>query len=312
CDLEHANLRAALAWAVEAGETGRALVAAAALWRFWQQRGHLSEGRRRLEELLALPSAQQRDPARAKALAAAGGIAWWQEDIAAAGRFYEEALAIERELGAQRGIADALYNQAFVVAAAGDFEGAFRRLEESLELFRRAGDEAGAARADWMIVIRDLAAGRWDRPIAKAEEAVASWRRAGARFDLGSGLVWTAVVYARAGRMADAEVAMREALELFREVDSPIGIVLVLQGLTYLARWDDRHADAVRLAGAADALREQLGGRAPLDFLAGFLGDPEAESRAHLPEATAARAFAEGRALSVDAALAMATGPPGR
>lgn len=112
--------------------------------------------------------------------------------------------------------------------------------------------------------------------------------------------------------MADAQVAICEALELFREVDSPIGIVLVLQGLTYLARWDDRHADAVRLAGAADALREQLGGRAPLDFLAGFLGDPEAESRAHLPEAAAARAFAEGRALSVDAALAMATGPPGR
>ena len=46
CDLEHANLRAALDWAVEAGETGRALTAATALWRFWQQRGHLAEGRR--------------------------------------------------------------------------------------------------------------------------------------------------------------------------------------------------------------------------------------------------------------------------
>ena len=309
CDLEHANLRAALAWAVEAGETGRALEAAAALWRFWQQRGHLSEGRRRLEELLALPPAQQRDPARAKALAAAGGIAWWQEDIAAARGFYQEALAIERELGDPAGIADALYNQAFVAAADGDFEGAFRGFEESLELFRRAGDEVGAARADWMIVIRDLAAGRWDLPMAKAEEAVATWRRAGARFDLGSGLVWTGVVYARAGRMADAKAAIGEALELFREADSPIGIVSVLQGQTYLARWEDRYEDAVRLAGAADALRDQLGGRAPLDFLAGFLGDPEAESRAHLPEATAARAFAEGRALSVDAALAMATGP---
>jgi len=90
------------------------------------QRGHLSEGRRRLEELLALPSAQGRDPARARALAAAGGIAWWQEDIAAARGFYREALAIERELGVQRGIAEALYNQAFVAAADGDFEGAFR------------------------------------------------------------------------------------------------------------------------------------------------------------------------------------------
>src|SRR5215207_7261089 len=39
CDLEHANLRAALAWAVETGETGRALEAAAALWRFWRSAG---------------------------------------------------------------------------------------------------------------------------------------------------------------------------------------------------------------------------------------------------------------------------------
>jgi tetratricopeptide (TPR) repeat protein len=197
------------------------------------------------------------------------------EQVVEAGPVLER---LERELGDPAGIADALYNQAFVVAATGDFEGAFRRFEESLELFRQAGDEAGAARADWMIVIRDLAAGCWDRPIAKAEKVVATWRRAGARCALGSGLVWTGVVYARAGRLADAQVAMGEALELFREDDSPIGIVLVLQGLTYLARWEDRHTDAVRLAGAADALREQLG----------------------------------GRALSVDAALAMAAGPPGR
>jgi hypothetical protein len=61
----------------------------------------------------------------------------------------------------------------------------------------------------------------------------------------------------------------------------------------------------VRLAGAAESLRERVGGRAPLDFLAGFLGDPEAEARAHLPEEVARRAFEEGRAMSEDAALAL-------
>ncbi|HXQ58293.1 MAG TPA: tetratricopeptide repeat protein [Actinomycetes bacterium] len=124
-------------------------------------------------------------------------MAWWQEDIAAARRFYEEALAIERRLGDPARTADALYNQAFVVAAEGDFEGAFRLFEESLELFRRAGDEAGAARADWMMAIRDLVAGRWDGPVAKAQEAVDTWRRTGERFRLGDGLVWLAVVYGR-------------------------------------------------------------------------------------------------------------------
>jgi predicted ATPase/class 3 adenylate cyclase len=308
CDLEHANLRAALRWAVEAGEAERAQEAAGALWRFWQQRGHLAEGRLWLEELLALPSGQGRTPARAKALAGAGGIAWWQEDIAAAQRFYGEALAIVRELGDPAQLADALYNQAFVAAAGADFEGAFRLFEESLELFRRAGDEAGVVRAEWMIVIRDLVAGRWDRPVARAEESVATWRRIGDRFHLGDGLVWLAVVYARAGHPADARSALREALDLFREADSAMGVVSSILGLSYLARWEERYEAAVRLAGAAESLREQVGGRAPLDFLAGFLGDPEAEARARLPEDAARRAWDEGRSASVDATLAREMG----
>jgi tetratricopeptide (TPR) repeat protein len=308
CDHEQANIRVALRWAIGAGQADRVQEAAGALWRFWQQRGHLAEGRRWLEEILALPSGQGRTPARAKALTGAGGIAWWQEDIAAARGFYEEALAIEREFGDPGRIAEALYNQAFVAGAGGDFDAAVRLFQESLELSRRAGDERGVTRARWMIVIRDLAAGNWDRPVASAEEAVAAWRRAGDRFQLGDGLVWLAVVYARVGRQADARSAVLEALELFRTVDSPMGVVSVILGLSYLARWEDRYEDAVRLAGAAESLREQVGGRAPLDFLAGFIGDPEAEARAHLPEAAAQQAWEQGRTMDVDQALALAMG----
>jgi tetratricopeptide (TPR) repeat protein len=75
---------------------------------------------------------------------AAGGLAWWQEDIAAARGFYEEALAIERELGDPARIAEALYNQAFVAGAVGDFDAAARLLQESLELF--AGRETSPGR----------------------------------------------------------------------------------------------------------------------------------------------------------------------
>ena len=267
CDAEHTNLRAALRWAVDAGEADRAQRAAGALWRFWQQRGHLDEGRRWLEELLALPSGQGRTAARATALGAAGGLAWWQEDIAAAGRYYREALAIERELGDPARTADALYNQAFVAGATGDVDAAVRYFRESEELFRRAGDELGVTRVRWMAVMPDLVAGRWDRPLARAEESVAAWRRAGDRLRLGDGLVWLAVVYARAGRHADARAAVAEALELFRQVDSPMGILTVVVGLSYLARWEDRYEDAAR------------------------------------------RAFQEGRAMSVEAALARAPEP---
>jgi predicted ATPase/class 3 adenylate cyclase len=308
CEREHANLRAALRWAVEAGQVDRAQAAAGALWRFWQQRGHLAEGRRWLEELLALPSGQGRTPARAKALTGAGGIAWWQEDMAAARAFYEEALAIERELGDPARIAEALYNQGFILGAQEDFDAALRLFEESLELFRRVGDEPGMTRALWMIVIRDLVAGDVDRAVARAEQAVATWRRVGDRFHLGDGLVWLAVLYARADRRADARSAILQALELFGEIDSPMGMVSVVLGLAYVARWEERHEDAMRLVGAADGLRERVGGGAPVNFLAGSMGGPEAEARAHLSPEAAQRAIEEGRTMSMDAAVALALG----
>ena len=293
---------------MDAGEADRAQRAAGALWRFWQRRGHLAEGRRWLEEVLAMPSGQGRTPARARALAGAGGVAWWQEDVPAARAWYEEALAIERQLGDPKRTAEALYNQAFVAGAAGDFDAAGRLFQESLELFGQAGDQAGMARAEWMSVIPDMAAGRWERPLDRAEESVAAWRRSRDRLGLADALVWGAVVYARMGRPADARAAVAEALDTFRAVDSPIGMVSVLLSLTYLARWEERYEDAVKLAGAAESLRERVGGRAPLDFLSGFLGDPEAEARAHLPEEAAGRAYQQGRAMSLEAAVALGLG----
>ena len=120
-------------------------VAAGALWRFWQQRGtspRAGSGWRRSWRCRRGRRRPRRGPA---ALAWAPGIAWWQEDIPAARAHYDEALAIERRLGDPARIAEALYNQAFVAGADGDFETAARLFEESRELYRQVGDEAGIA-----------------------------------------------------------------------------------------------------------------------------------------------------------------------
>src|SRR5438477_2678578 len=144
CDVEHPNFRAALRWAIEAGQADRAQEAAGALWRFWQQRGHLAEGRAWFEEVLAMSTGQGRTEARAKALIGAGGVAWWQQDRDGAGSRYREAVEIERELGHSARTAEALYNLAFVVAG-DDLEAAGRMLVESLELYREVDDERGGA-----------------------------------------------------------------------------------------------------------------------------------------------------------------------
>src|SRR5262249_57239567 len=97
--------------------------------------------RRWLEEIVAMPSGQRPTAARAKALTGAGGIAWWQIDHPAARSFYDEALAVERQVGVPAQIAEALYNNAFALGAAGDLQAANGLLEESLDLVHKTNNE---------------------------------------------------------------------------------------------------------------------------------------------------------------------------
>jgi len=68
-DQEHDNIRGALDWFEETGETQLGLRLAAAATRFWVMGGYPAQGRRRLES--ALTSDDQQTPARARALNAA-------------------------------------------------------------------------------------------------------------------------------------------------------------------------------------------------------------------------------------------------
>jgi predicted ATPase/class 3 adenylate cyclase len=309
CDAEHANLRAALRFAIDAGDAGPAQAAAGALWRFWQQRGHLAEGRRWLEEVLAMPAGQAPTAARAKALTGAGGIAWWT-DQQAARALYEEALAIERELGDPARLAEALYNQAFAFAGDHDLDAAGRLLDESLALFRRVGDERGVAKVLVMLVVPDAMAGAWDRVVARIEEVVAISRRLGDRLHLAYILVWLAFASGRAGRPEDARATALEALELFREVDDATGMALAFLDLAFLLTWEGRYSDAVRMAGAAQSQRDRAGG-GPTPGFGGMLeGDPVAEAGAHLSEEAVKRAWQEGLAMPVQAAVALARADP--
>ncbi|MGH2790380.1 MAG: ATP-binding protein [Actinomycetota bacterium] len=304
CDREHANIRAALRWAIEAGEADRAQEPAGALWRFWQQRGHQEEGRRWLDETLAMPG--RTSPARAKAMIGAGGLAWWQQDREAARASYEGALAIERELGDPARTAEALYNLSFVVAGE-DIDAAAEMLEEGLDLFRRAGDEAGVAQVQSMLVIRDAEARNWGPVITRLEDTTTIWRRRGDRLHLAFDLVWLAFAFGRVGRAADARAAGLEALDLFCEVDNPTGIAITIVDLSWLATWEGRHEHAMRLAGAYESLTQSAGG--PPGGFAGLLeGDPTDEARPHLDEDVAQRAWEEGLAMGLDEAVTLARG----
>jgi len=304
CDVEHGNIRQALHWAIETGRAERAQEAAGALWRFWQQRGHIAEGARWFAEILALPSGRSATAARAKALIGAGGIAWWQRDRESAGRFYSEAVDVERRLGDPTGIAEALYNHAFVVAG-DDIDAAARLLDEALELFRDAGDERGAAKTLTMLVIRDARSGLWARVATSLEEVVAIRRQVGDRLQLAFDLVWLGFAYGRVGRAEDARSAALESLRLFEAGENATGIGIALSNFAFLATWEGRHEDAIRFAAAAASVKARVGG--PPGGFAGILeGDPVDEASSHLDPDAARRAWDEGSRMSLEESIRLA------
>src|SRR5439155_12752283 len=142
---EHANLRAAIDWACAQGRAELALRLAAFLWRYWWVRGLLSEGRRLLSKVLALPGVEGLEAVRATVLEGAATLAWGQGDAEPAEAYAEGALELFRRIDDKRGVARALNNLGLVSQERGAYERARDFFEESGALAQELGNERGYA-----------------------------------------------------------------------------------------------------------------------------------------------------------------------
>jgi predicted ATPase/class 3 adenylate cyclase len=300
------NLRAALSRLAEDGQIERALEMAAALWRFWQVRGNLAEGRATLAELLARGDARQPTVARARALSALGGLAYWQSDMAEAERAYVEGLEIERGLDNPLGLIEALYNLGYSRSVAGRHAEAHALYEEGLEIATRLGDGA------WMLRLREALAflmfhmGEYHRAQELQRANVETLRANGEKFRAAIGSGFLSYLDAKEGRYDDARALQRAALATFREAGDAhwTSRVLILAAAAATAAGD--FGRAARLTGAFDLVREPLGDIAtPIQTL--HLADPAVQAREALGDDAYEAAYNAGRALSpdeVDALLA--------
>jgi len=298
------NFRAALQWAIDSREVAVGFRLGFALWRFWQQRAHLREGRAWFDRLLALPGAEARTRARAKGLTGAAGIAYWQNDYASAGPWYDEAESIFRELGDKPGLADALFNTASMAALAGDVpaalvgfaegEGLARELGDDHEVMRFVGAEGyGAFMADQLTTARPL-----------LDEALTLAEKTGDRFAIGGGHHMVAQVARLQERYDDAEDHYRQAIQVMHGLGDIASMTEPLQGLAgvLIAHGDPERG--VRLLAANSAIRDRIGGGPPPEWLR--LGEPLSAAREQLGAEPYDAAWRTGLALSPDDAVAEA------
>jgi predicted ATPase/class 3 adenylate cyclase len=307
---EHDNIRAALAWAEEAGELDTALRMGGALWRFWQMRGHLREARERLSRLLSLPPGSAGPEARALALEGAGGVHYWMGDMESARRYYEECLTLRRGQGDPQAVAEALYNIGFAVLYEDqdrrNGEEARKVFEEALANFRELGDEGGMARALWAISNATLVMRDYEGTLAPLRQGLEIHRRLGRRFDVAWSLFLEGLSLLHMERTDEARASLRESLSILAEANDLSGIPLVLWGMSALAIEESDGSKAVRLAAAAAAVEASTG--VGLVGINEELEEWEERRRALVTAEEHERLWNEGLAMSTEEAVRLALG----
>jgi predicted ATPase/DNA-binding winged helix-turn-helix (wHTH) protein len=349
CDAEIDNFRSALDWLFQTLDLDWSLRLCVALFRFWDMREHLSEGRIRLETVLRLAGAE-RTKERARVSHFIGALATAQGDYLAAEHFLEQGLSLYEELGDESGIATSLnalaiaardrgdyasaqsnferslacwhllsdrlaiarclHNLANVVKVRGDYPRARWALGEATDIFEELGDRSGAA---WSInQLGDIARATGDLAAARGlyQRALSAFREAGDPWGSGRSLTDLGYIDSEQGNHLAGHAAFREAMEIFAGLGHRRGMARALEGYACLALAEGHTARALTLAAAAAHLRRLIS--APLSQAEqSKLDRTLVPAWKSLSELEAKGAWAKGSAMSLEKAMRYSLEEPG-
>ena len=344
-DVDAGNVIQILNWCLEQGDAEAGLRICAAVSPCWIVWGTFGEGGEWLRSFLALdmtgvPARVQgaatvvrgqltlsSDPATAWALGTEGlklcreaddrywvavGLNLLAEIALHTGRIDEAAVSADEALAIAQAAGDgwnegyALGTRAAIVARRGKLREAEQQATASVAVMRRIDQQWGAARA--LLGLGDLA--RFRNHPGEAHgwyvEALAILREIGARPEIARCLAGLGRVAMDLGAIEQARRHLTRSLRLSHATGSRIGVARGLEAFAALTGHEGRSELAVQLAAAAAALREAAG----LPPLSGARVEAYLAQARRLGDATVARLWASGQALTSEAAVALALDAP--
>jgi hypothetical protein len=301
---EHDNLRAALAWALQANEIEAGLKLAAGLWRFWYLRGYYTEGTKWLTEMLRQAENADVD-LRAKALNGAGNIAYIRADYATARMLFEEALRIRREIGDVKGIIGSLGSLANLAHAEQNETLARDLLEESLKLSRQIHDTHSTALTLANLALVASCEQKYEEACDRHRESLEMFRAEGDLQNIALALTNMSNTLLKAQDLKAIPSLVEESLEIYAELGNKRGIVHCLAICVSLGIVQQQMQPAVALMAAASALRERI--HYPGSSVAiSEEKQNRAQLREKLGEAEFQAAWERGYAMTIEQAVAYA------
>ncbi|MEK6221554.1 MAG: tetratricopeptide repeat protein, partial [Chloroflexota bacterium] len=237
-EIEHDNLRSALAWSLNSEvQADFHLLFTASLEYCWVLLNFLSEGRRWLNASLSRPGAAEQTTSRAKALAAAGHLAYNQSAYSDVRIVLEESLSIYRNLGpaGRRGYANTLITLGDVDTEVGDYDTGSSLMLEALGIMRELKDEKGIARALWQLGACAVRPGEYEKAGDYFNEALIYLRKQGNGNYTAVALSGLAEIAIRQGDYLRAEKLGEESLAIRREIKENWGSAVSLGHSSWIA-----------------------------------------------------------------------------
>jgi predicted ATPase/DNA-binding CsgD family transcriptional regulator len=259
--LEHADVRAALEYALELDESGReAAQIITFLDYYWHMSGLLREATHWLSKILGRLPGSCRERAWAYVVRAHAEAFQGRQTEAIADA--ERAIALAAEVGQPRAAARGYHQLNIALSHSGELDAAAAAGAQAVELMREHGDTFGLLLNDATIAYRHAQAGRLGEVIAVCSTALSRIPPASTE-SYASGYLHTfnGLALFLAGDAAAGRVALSAGLRAKNALGETTGIAYGLEFLAWLAGWQGRHQRAAWLLGAADAQWELAGSR---------------------------------------------------
>ncbi|MEA2682237.1 MAG: hypothetical protein QOK05_565 [Chloroflexota bacterium] len=242
------NIRAALRGLLDRGDGERAQAIAGGLGRFWWARGHLTEGRGRLEEALA--ASGEVSTARAEALRILAYLEWSQGEYDAAQQHCLQALDLAVELDDARSIARSHYYLGVSLHTLGRLDEARATFRKALSAVRALPDQLLEGLVLDMLARSMISAGFQRQARGAHERALKLLQEVGDAFGIAVCLINVGEARERDAEHDGARSAYLEALEQFRALRCVVGEGYALQGLAWIAGVTGDRVEARRLLEA--------------------------------------------------------------
>jgi non-specific serine/threonine protein kinase len=235
-----------------------------------------------------------------------GEVVWQLGDHVRAASIFNEALEIRRELGDRTGIAMSLNSLSEMARRESNYASAAALGNESVSLFRELGHKFGIAIASSNLAeIRSLQ-GDFDGAGTLYTECLERFREMGDKYSIATTLCGLGTIARRQSKPAEAMSLLVEGLSLFEELGAVADVLTTIERLATLALSVRQQERAAALYAASQALREQLNLPRPSHESGAYEAGLNA-TRAGLSEETFANAWAEGKAMTIERAIAFAS-----